>query len=227
MDGDVMYTAGSKREHELLFPPLPDILPAEEIRALMRRWIQGEPAIRDRMCGWSIGDTREVTFLCPVRPLKVEEGGTAGFVAHLKASFAGAVNDELEAMGLPRSYDPAAQLRAHSAYLSRSRRVMMDTARQESMQEELADILEGFAGKIRTLKATEDVSLEKMLLNYWECCTVETVRSLVKHSVKPSNLISLLIGAAYEATFGDARERDEAILQMVLRCRIADPGSQH
>jgi hypothetical protein len=98
----------------------------------------------------------------------------------------------------------------------------IEAARQQSMQEEIADILADFAGKIRSLKATEDISLEKMLLNYWDCCTVETVRSLVKHSVKPSNLIYLLLGAAYEATFGDAKEKDDAIMQMVLRYRITD-----
>jgi hypothetical protein len=103
----------------------------------------------------------------------------------------------------------------------------LEAARQQSMQEEIAHILEDFAGKIRALKATEDISLEKMLLNYWDGCNVATVRSLVKHNVKPSNLIYLLIGAAYEATFGTAKEKDDAILQMVLRCRITDPGSQH
>ena len=43
---------------------------------------------------------------------------------------------------------------------------LLEAARQQSMQEEIANILEDFAGKIRALKATEDISLEKMLLNY-------------------------------------------------------------
>jgi hypothetical protein len=37
---------------------------------------------------------------------------------------------------------------------------------------------------------------------------------------KPSPLIYLLIGAASEATFGDAKEKDDTIMQMILRCRI-------
>jgi hypothetical protein len=104
---------------------------------------------------------------------------------------------------------------------------LLEAARQQSMQEGIANILEDCAGKIRALKATEDISLEKMLLNYWDGCNVEMVRSLVKHSVKPSNLIYLLIGATYEATLGTAKEKDNAILQMVLRCRVTDPSSQH
>jgi hypothetical protein len=65
-----------------------------------------------------------------------------------------------------------------------------------------------------------------VLLNYWEACIVKTVRTFVEHGVKPTNLIYLLLGAAYEAAPGDPKAKDDAIMQMVLRCRITDPGSQ-
>ena len=38
---------------------------------------------------------------------------------------------------------------------------LLEAARQQSMQEEIANILEDFAGKIRALRAIEDISLEK------------------------------------------------------------------
>lgn len=97
---------------------------------------------------------------------------------------------------------------------------VVEAARQQSMQEDIATILEDFAGKIRGLGPIEGFSREGVLLHYWDCCIVKTVRSFTKHRVTPSKLISLLLGAAYEAPCGDAQEKDDAIMQMVLRGRL-------
>ena len=78
----------------------------------------------------------------------------------------------------------------------------------------------------RRLGPIEGFSPKGVLLNYWEACIVKTVRTFVEHGVKPTNLIYLLLGAAYEAARGDRKAKDDAIMQMVLHCRITDPSSQ-
>ena len=88
------------------------------------------------------------------------------------------------------------------------------------MKDAIADVFQDFADKIRNLGEIEDMSLETLLLNYWECCLVMTVRTLRKHGTSSDHLLSLLQGVQMEAVSGTLEQKEDAIMQALLRSRI-------
>ena len=94
------------------------------------------------------------------------------------------------------------------------------------MKDAIADILADYAEKIRGLEPFDDHSIEKLILNYWDTCTVQTVRAFKKHGIKPTDLMFLLMGAVYEAAPGTLPDKDNAVMQMALRCRLTDDAAQ-
>jgi hypothetical protein len=94
------------------------------------------------------------------------------------------------------------------------------------MKEEIAAILEDFAGKIRALEPFDHYSLEKLILHHWETFTVQTVRTFIQHGINPTGLMFLLMAAVEDVAPGTLEDSDKAVMQMALKHHITEDTPQ-
>ena len=71
------------------------------------------------------------------------------------------------------------------------------------------------------------MSLDSLILNYWEFCIAKTVKTFKQHGIEPGNLMYLFMGMIHEAAApGSLKEKDNAMMQMALKSRITDDSPQ-
>ena len=100
-----------KGRRDFMFPPLPDAMTTKQQFALMSQFAKQELVSRGMVCQTTLYENGEAMFSCPTREVTkegfgevVEEWGTLAFFIQVKEAFSRMVNDELEKMGQPRSY---------------------------------------------------------------------------------------------------------------------------
>jgi hypothetical protein len=112
--GPGVYRHHGKGRRDYVFSAFPDEL--QDPMPICSAWVDAELCSRGMACEITLMDTKtgqlQPMFSCPIFEVtkhgmgeEIKEWGTMEFFEGLRKSFEKAVNDALEKMGLPRSYD--------------------------------------------------------------------------------------------------------------------------